>query len=142
MQLSFLHKKSLLRKNLPQEVFVLKNRRTTGLIIAGAGAGLVNGLFGAGGGMILIPLLRKLTDLEDRQIFSMSVAIILPICLISLGAAAIRTPLPWTQALPYLLGSGIGGWLAARHGARIPVKWLHRGLGVLILWGGIRYLCS
>ena len=120
----------------------MKKKQTTGLIIAGAGAGIVNGLFGAGGGMVLIPLLRQLTDLEDRQIFSMSVAIILPICLISLGAAAIRTSLPWAQALPYLIGSGIGGWLAALYGEKIPVKWLHRSLGALILWGGIRYLCS
>lgn len=120
----------------------MKNHRTAGLLIAGACAGTVNGLFGAGGGMVLIPMLKKLTDLEDRQIFSNSVAIILPICLISLGAAAIREDLPWSAALPYLIGSGIGGWLAARYGERIPVKWLHRGLGALILWGGIRYLCS
>ena len=116
------------------------NRRN-GLIVAGSAAGFVNGLFGAGGGMILVPLLNRLTDLEDRQIFSQSIAIILPICLVSLTATAIQSPLPWGEALPYLLGSGIGGWLAARYGQRIPVLWLHRSLGLLILWGGIRYLC-
>ena len=120
----------------------MKIHKTAGMIIAGSGAGIVNGLFGAGGGMVLIPLLRYLTDLEDRQIFSMSVAIILPICLVSLGAAATGGPLPWSEALPYLIGSGIGGWLAARYGENIPVKWLHRSLGALILWGGVRYLCS
>ena len=25
--------------------------------------------------------------------------------------------------------------------SQIPAKWLHRGLGIFILWGGIRYLC-
>ena len=40
----------------------MKKKQTTGLIIAGAGAGIVNGLFGAGGGMVLIPLLRQLTE--------------------------------------------------------------------------------
>ena len=120
----------------------MDNRRTFGMIIAGACAGTVNGLFGAGGGMVLIPVLKKLTDLEDRQIFSISVAIILPICLITLGQVAIREALPWELALPYLIGSGAGGWLAARYGKQVPDKWLHRGLGALILWGGIRYLCS
>lgn len=119
----------------------MKKHKLTGLAAAGAGAGLINGLFGAGGGMILIPLLRLLTDLDDRDIFSVSIAIILPICLVSLGATAMHQPLPWVEALPYLLGSGAGGWLAARYGQRIPVLWLHKGLGVLILWGGIRYLC-
>jgi len=33
------------------------------------------------------------------------------------------------------------GLLAGKYGERIPAHWLHRGLGVLILWGGIRYLC-
>lgn len=119
----------------------MKKPKLTGLIIAGAGAGIVNGLFGAGGGMVLVPLLHLMTDLEDRDIFSVSIAVILPICLVSLSVTAIHTPLPWRDAFPYLFGSGIGGWLAARYGHKIPVLWLHRGLGILILWGGIRYLC-
>jgi uncharacterized membrane protein YfcA len=48
---------------------------------------------------------------------------------------------PWSTALPYLLGSAIGGVAAGLWGKKIPVKWLHRLLGALILWGGIRYLC-
>lgn len=116
-------------------------RKMTGYIVAGAGAGVINGLFGAGGGMVLVPLLRTLTDSEDRDIFSTSIAIILPICLVSLTATALHDPIPWQEAFPYMLGSGMGGWLAARYGNRIPVLWLHRGLGILILWGGIRYLC-
>ena len=120
---------------------VLKKHNQAGLIVAGSGAGLINGLFGAGGGMILIPLLHLLTDLDERDIFSVSIAVVLPICLVSLGATSMHQPLPWTEAFPYLLGSGIGGWLAARYSCKIPVLWLHRGLGILILWGGIRYLC-
>ena len=38
------------------------------------------------------------------------------------------------------LGSALGGSLAGLWGKKIPTRWLHRGLGVLILWGGIRYL--
>lgn len=119
----------------------MKKYKLAGIAAAGAGAGIINGLFGAGGGMVLIPLLHFLTGLEDRDIFSVSIAIILPICLVSLGATAMDQPLPLLEALPYLFGSGTGGWLAAKYGHRIPVTWLHRGLGILILWGGIRYLC-
>ena len=119
----------------------MKKHKLTGTAAAGAGAGIINGLFGAGGGMILIPLLHFLTDLEDRDIFSISIAIILPVCLVSLGATAMHQPLPWDDALPYLFGSAAGGWLAAKYSQQIPVIWLHRGLGLLILWGGIRYLC-
>ena len=108
-----------------------------GSLIAGLAAGAVNGLFGAGGGMILIPLLSKLTDWNDDEIFSSSPSIILPICLASLASSL---PLPWTDALPWLPGSALGGLAAGIWGNKIPAKWLHRGLGILIIWGGVRYL--
>ena len=107
--------------------------------LAGAAAGAVNGLFGAGGGMLLVPLLTWLTDIEEDEIFPSSVTIILPICLVSLTVGS--GGLPFRQALPYLVGGLIGGILAGLTGNRIPVKWLHKGLGILILWGGVRYLC-
>ena len=115
--------------------------KTLGMVVAGGCAGLINGLFGGGGGMIQVPLLCLLTDLEDREAFSTSIAIILPICLVSLTATALSGTLPWTAALPYLIGSAFGGYAAVRFGHRIPTRWLHRSLGTLILWGGIRYLC-
>ena len=109
------------------------------MVLAGAAAGAVNGLFGAGGGMILVPLLTSMSDLEEDEIFPSSVSIILPICLISLVLGSQRISLG--HALPYLLGGLIGGLIAGRTEQKIPVKWLHRILGILILWGGIRYLC-
>ncbi len=109
--------------------------------IAGALAGAVNGLFGAGGGMVLVPLLTWLSDLQEEEIFPSSVTIILPICIVSLTISALSGPLPLADALPYLLGSIPGGLLAGLTAEKIPVKWLHRGLGILILWGGLRYLC-
>ena len=41
----------------------------------------------------------------------------------------------------YLAGSAAGGFLAGIFGKKIPVLWLHRILGIFILWGGIRNLC-
>lgn len=108
--------------------------------VAGAVAGAVNGLFGAGGGMLLVPLLTQLSDLEEEEIFPASVSVILPICLVSLGLGAGFSHLPWREAFPYLLGSAAGGVLAGLLGKRIPTVWLHRLLGLLILWGGVRYL--
>lgn len=110
-----------------------------GVILAGIFAGAVNGLFGAGGGMVLVPLLTLLTELEEQEIFPASVCIILPICLISLLLT--YQPIPWDTALPYLIGSTSGGILAGIFARKIPTLWLHRILGILILWGGVRYLC-
>ena len=112
--------------------------RIWGLMAAGFAAGCVAGLFGGGGGMVLVPLLSMFSELEEAEIFPASLSVMLPVCLTALllsGGGFFR------EALPFLPGSLLGGWLAGRYGARIPVKWLHRILGILILWGGIRYLC-
>lgn len=116
-------------------------RSSISAAIAAAAAGAVNGLFGAGGGMVLIPLLTALTDIEDREVFPASIAIILPMCVVSLVIGASDGPLPWDSAFPYLIGSAVGGVLAGLLGQKIPTLWLHRVLGVLILYGGWRYLC-
>ena len=89
--------------------------------------------------MILVPLLLLSTDLKENEIFPSSVAIILPICITALffGSAHI----PFCEALPYLIGSAIGGIAAGIWGKKIPTVWLHRFLGAMILWGGFRYLC-
>ena len=112
-----------------------------GLIIAGAGSGLVAGLFGAGGGLVLVPLLGLLTELSDREIFAASLSIILPVCLVSIAVTAKAAGIDFASALPYLPGSALGGLAAGIWGRKIPARWLHRGLGLLIVWGGIRYLC-
>lgn len=116
-------------------------RKHIGTALAGACAGTVNGLFGAGGGMLLVPLLTRFSDLNEDEIFPSSISIILPICIVSLSFSAAQAPLPWAEAMPYLIGSAGGGVLAGILGKKIPVVWLHRILGLLILWGGVRYLC-
>lgn len=109
-------------------------------IIVGTIAGAVNGTFGAGGGMLLVPLLTIFHLMEDEDVFSTSVSIILPICVVSLVLSQ-ADHFPFFEALPYLIGGCIGGVIAGLTGNKIPVKWLHRILGIFVLWGGYRYLC-
>lgn len=109
-------------------------------LIAGFCAGTVTGLFGTGGGMILVPLLRFDKEIPEEKVFGSSVAIILPLCVVSLVSSAFSQPIPWASAFPYMAGSLLGGIGAGIWGNRIPTSWLHRLLGVLILWGGLRYL--
>ena len=118
----------------------MQKNHLSGFAVAGAAAGIVNGLFGAGGGMILIPLLTLLTDLKDDEVFSSSLAVMLPICIVALAATALGQDLPLKESIPYLIGSAMGGIIAGKLQHRIPTAWLHRLLGLLIIWGGIRYL--
>jgi uncharacterized membrane protein YfcA len=125
---------------LSQEAIFLRFRKKLRSILAGVAAGVINGLFGAGGGMVLVPLLGSGGEFTQEELFSSSIVIILPICVISLIFSADGS-LPWVEAWPFLIGSIPGGLLAGFFGRRIPTIWLHRFLGVLILYGGVRYLC-
>lgn len=106
--------------------------------VSGALAGVANGLFGAGGGMILVPLLTRWAGLEDRRAFATAISIILPLCLVSLAVYARQGAL--TVAWPYLAGGFAGGLLGGLLLRHIPAGWLHRALGLVILYGGFRLL--
>ena len=117
----------------------MRKKFFSGIVLAGACAGAVNGLLGAGGGMLLVPMLSAFTSLREDEIFPSSVAIIAPICVVSL---LLTRDVAWAASIPFLLGSALGGFFAGLWGKKIPTLWLHRGLGVLIVWGGLRYLCQ
>ena len=102
----------------------LKN--TGKYIIAGGLAGVLNGLFGAGGGLLLVPLLTNWAKLEEKQAFATSVAIILPLSIVSYGLYWWQQGGVFTDTLPYLLGGILGGLLSSRLFQNISAVWLHR----------------
>lgn len=108
--------------------------------LAGGAAGLINGFFGGGGGMVLVPLLAGWCGLGQRKAFATSVAVILPLCVLSAGIYLFRESVELLPALPYLAGGLIGGFLGGRVFKRVNMTWLRRGFALLILWGGARAL--
>lgn len=96
---------------------------------AGAAAGLANGFFGAGGGMLLVPLLAGWCRLPGKTCFTTALAVMLPLTLVSLAIYWHSGQLPFSLAWPYLAGGflgGVGGGLLLR---RVPVRWLHAAMG-------------
>lgn len=115
-------------------------KKRYGAALSGAAAGLANGLFGAGGGIVLLPLLSRLTELDGHECFASCVCIILPMSLVSAGVYALRGGSFAMESVPYLIGGALGGVIAGLLLKRLPTKWLHRILGAFILWGGARLL--
>ena len=60
--------------------------------LSGTAAGLVNGLFGGGGGMVLVPLLNGWCGLAGKQAFATCVAAILPLSAVSAAVYLLRRP--------------------------------------------------
>ena len=69
--------------------------------------------------MVLVPALHKFTDVEEENLFPTSVAVVFPLCLVSLTVYGLHGDLPWQTAWPYLVGSGLGGVVAGMFGRRV-----------------------
>ena len=108
--------------------------------VAGGAAGLANGFFGGGGGMLLVPLLTRWCGLDQRQAFATSIAVILPLCVLSSAIYWFRGGLDFLLALPYLVGGLIGGFLGGRMFKKLNMVWLRRAFALLILYGGAKAL--
>lgn len=108
--------------------------------LAGLLAGLANGFFGGGGGMVLVPLFTGLCGLSQRSAFATSVAVILPLCILSSVIYLLRGSLDLAAALPYLLGGLMGGFWGGKLFQKVNILWLRRIFALLILYGGVKSL--
>ena len=113
---------------------------TARFALAGGLAGLVNGFFGGGGGMVLVPFLTGTCGLEQQKAFATSVAVIAPLCALSAGIYLLRGDPDPVAALPYLVGGLVGGLLGGRLLRKLSATWLRRAFALLILYGGVRAL--
>lgn len=110
-------------------------------LLAGGAAGLVNGFFGGGGGMVLVPLLTRRCKLSQQNAFASSVAIILPLCILSSSIYFYHGNLNLATATPYLAGGLVGGLIGGKIFRRMSMVWLRRLFALLILYGAVRSLC-
>ncbi len=109
-------------------------------ITCGLLAGIPNGFFGAGGGMILVPLFCKWLKLNDKTAFATSVAVILPMSIASAIIYLLKYDLSLMTALPYLAGGLLGGIISGFIFKKVPTGLLHKILGAFIIYGGVRSL--
>ena len=108
--------------------------------LAGAGAGLANGLFGGGGGAVLLPLLNRWGTLEPRASFATCLAAVYPMCCVSAAVYLFQVRPGWETVLPYLAGGLAGGAAGGLTFQKVPVRALKAIFGAFLVYGGVRYL--
>lgn len=119
----------------------MKFLKSKGVLTAGAGltVGLVNGLLGAGGGMIAVPLLQKL-GLDRKQAHANAVAVILPITVLSAALYLIKGYVSVSDSFIFIPGGIIGSLLGTLIMRKISPKWLKRIFGGFMIYAGVRLL--
>ena len=101
--------------------------------------GAVNGLFGAGGGMIAVPLLKK-TGLTQKEAHANAIAVILPITIVSAVIYILKDTVKISDALIYLPTGVIGAVLGTVCLKKLSPLWLKRIFGCFMVYAGIRLL--
>ena len=102
-------------------------------------AGAANGMFGAGGGLIVVPILKKL-GFERKEAHSNAVAVILPVTAVSAALYLLKGNVELPDALPFLPAGLIGALLGTWVIGRISPLWLKRIFGGFMVYAGVRLL--
>ena len=101
-------------------------------------AGVVSGLFGVGGGVVVVPGLVLWMGLDQRRASATSLATIVA----SAGAALLlfgaASAVDWAAAGYLLIGSVVGAWVGARFLDRVPARVLTWTFASLMLVAAIR----
>jgi len=93
-------------------------------ILVGLSAGVVSGLFAAGGGMIVVPALIHLFKMEDAKARATSVFAILPMVIAS-GIFYYKSDyIDWNLGIKCAIGGIIGGVIGAKLLKKISARTL------------------
>ena len=108
--------------------------------IAGGAAGLAKGLFGRGGGRVVLPMPSRSGGVEQRKLYATCVGVIFPVCAVSAGVYLWRGGVSWGTALPYLAGGLIGGALGGKLYGKVSTKLLKWLFSAFLFYAGVKYL--
>ncbi len=104
----------------------------------GIAAGVVSGLFGVGGGVIVVPALVLMLGFSQHNASGTSTATIVASSAAALLAFAMDGEVDWAAAGIVFAGSGLGAWLGARYLGKVPERALTLAFTVVMLFAAAR----
>ncbi|MBT8216080.1 MAG: sulfite exporter TauE/SafE family protein [Acidimicrobiia bacterium] len=106
--------------------------------ILGIAAGFIGGLFGVGGGLLVVPGLVLWLHFEQRRASATSLATIVASSAAALARFGLDGAVDVDRALVLLIGAAAGAYLGARIAGRIPNHWLARGFVAITVLSALR----
>jgi uncharacterized protein len=111
-------------------------RAYTAFIGIGLLAGLLSGLFGVGGGTVIVPLLVLFLHFNQRLGAGTSLAAIVPTATVGVVSYAIHGSVAWIPGLILAVGSVVGAQIGTRLLPRVSqtvLRWLFVGFLVIVI---------
>lgn len=109
-------------------------------VLCGLLTGAVNGLFGGGGGMVVVPLLKNLLGYDEKRAHATAILIIAPVCAASAITYIAGGYFSASVAIPAAVGSVAGGLLGALLLNKLPEFIVNAVFIAVMLAAGIRML--
>lgn len=102
--------------------------------------GVFSGLFGVGGGVILVPLLVLLFAVEQKRAQATSLVVVALAAVTGATTYSVGFSVVW-EAVPFLIAGGlIGTWAGSALVVRIATRWLQVGFALLLVGAAARLL--
>ena len=108
--------------------------------VTGVLVGVANGLFGAGGGTLLVPALEKFLHLETHKAHATAIAVILPLSVLSIFFYLRAGETPWAAIAWISAGGVLGGFIGAKLLNKFTSPWLHKIFGICMAAAAIRMI--
>src|SRR5688572_393919 len=120
----------------------MERRRWLMLAVVGTLGGAFSGLFGVGGGIVMVPLLILWAGFDERRATGTSLAAIVVIASVAASVQAAYGNVHVEEGLlvgvPAVGGVLLGTWLQQR----VPVKWISLGFAALLVGIAIKLLVA
>lgn len=102
--------------------------------------GLINGVFGSGGGTIIVPALVLFLGMKDYKAHATAISIILPLTIISTIVYLLNNTIPFKLSILVAIGGLVGSYIGAKILNKIPTKILRKVFGSVIIYTAIRMI--
>lgn len=114
------------------------SRRAVLLIVVGICAGFLSGVFGIGGGILIVPGLIYVTKMDSRRAHGTSLAAVLPISVASLVAYWRAGNVDWSVGAWLAVGAVVGAYVGTALLAVISKRKLAIVFSILLVVAGVR----
>lgn len=114
-----------------------------GALLIGAAAGLLSGLFGIGGGIIIVPALVYFLKFDQQKANGTSLAaLLLPVGILAAWKYASQGQVNFKVAFAMSASLFVMAFIGSLIGLSIGNTWLTRGFGLLLVGVGIQFMFS